>query len=164
MLSINMLSKLKYFLLILTSLLAFSACNEDEYADWKILNDKYMSDLVSKIENDTQGEYDDFHVTESGICYQVIHQGIMRFPNASSVVKVNYTGTMIDGTVFDSGTYFNYLSGTIEGWQEILPKMSGGAHFKVYIPADLAYGTDGSTVIPPYSTLIFDIYLVESFN
>lgn len=158
-----MLSKLKYLTLLLTSLIVLSACNEDEYADWKIINDKYMSDLVTKIQNNTNGEYGDYQITESGICYKIIHQGIMRFPNANSVVKVNYTGKMVDGTVFDSGTYYNYLSGTVEGWQEILPKMRGGAHFIVYIPADLAYGTDGSSAIPPYSTLIFDITLVESF-
>ena len=149
-----MLSNLKYIVLFLTSLIVFSACNEDEYADWKIINTQWL---------DQHKNDEGFVQTESGLCYKVIHQGIMRFPNANSVIKVNYTGKMIDGTVFDSGTYYNYLSGTVKGWQEILPRMRGGAHFIVYIPADLAYGTDGSSAIPPYSTLIFDITLVESF-
>jgi FKBP-type peptidyl-prolyl cis-trans isomerase len=139
--------------------LVFSACNEDKYADWKILNEQWMTHFTDSVKaNDST-----FVITSSGICYKVIHEGNMRKPSKNDAVKVNYTGKYIDGTKFDSGTYFNYLSGSIPGWQEVLTKVRDGSNVKMYIPASMAYGEDGRGDIPPHSTLIFDVILIESF-
>lgn len=153
----NINKKLAVIALILIAAIGFNSCTEDNFTDWKALNDKAMQDL--------QADPSLLH-TESGISYKILHQGELRYPNSGSVVNVTYTGWLVDGTKFDSGTYYNYLSSSIKGWQEILTKMRGGAHFIVYIPQDLSYAETGSTdgAIPPYSMLKFDIYLNNSEN
>ena len=88
-------------------------------------------------------------------------------PTAESTVKVHYTGTLIDGTEFDSSVKRNEpaqfpVSGVIPGWTEALQLMPVGSKFKLVIPQSLAYGANGAgDVIKPYSTLIFDVELLE---
>ncbi len=133
------------------------SCQEDEFTDWGALNTQWLE----------QHRTDDgFLKTESGIYYKIIHEGELRNPNSDSYVDIDYTGWLIDGTEFDSGSFQYYLPTAIAGWQEIVQKMKDGARFVVYIPSDLAYGADGSTSgdIPPYSTLIFDMTLIKSEN
>ena len=142
------------FLLLLV--LAFSSCEEDKYADWKLLNESWL---------ETHKSDSGFVQTESGLCYQVIHQGFMRKPNSDSNIVVKYTGTLIDGTEFDSSDEFEAnlaSSGLIDGWIEGIVKMNVGGRYKFYIPASLAYDADGSGDIPPYSVLIFDVTLIDS--
>ena len=85
----------------------------------------------------------------------------------TSIAVVNYTGKLIDGTEFDSSTKNGGpvtfpVGGVIKGWTEILQLMTKGAHWKVYIPAELAYGDRGAgAAIPPGATLIFDIMLED---
>lgn len=150
-----MIRKLKLLMVLVAGLVLMSACKEDEYADWKVLNHSWLE----QHKND-----EGFVQTESGLCYRVIHQGFMRFPNDNSVIRVEYNGKLIDGTTFDSGTFYRYLAESIPGWQEGLKLMRGGARFQFYIPSDLAYGEDGQGSIPPHSVLIFDLTLVESMN
>jgi FKBP-type peptidyl-prolyl cis-trans isomerase len=150
-----MIPKLKLLILLLTSVVLFSACEEDEYGDWKTLNNAWLE----KHKNDPG-----FVQTQSGLCYRIIHQGYMRFPNANSVIKANYTGKLIDGSTFDTGQFHRFLAESIKGWQEGVRLMRGGARFQFYIPANLAYGEDGGGIIPPHSVLIFDIELLESYN
>jgi FKBP-type peptidyl-prolyl cis-trans isomerase len=145
-----------YYIFVALTALFLSSCETDNYADWKLLNEQWLEKHKSD---------EGFTQTESGLCYKIIHQGILRYPNSSSVVKVNYTGTLIDGTEFESDTYYAYLSVAIDGWQEILLKLrGGGGRCIIYVPSDLAYGEDGSgDEIPPYSTLIFELELVDSY-
>lgn len=152
-----MLQTLKYLIIIVTVISCFSSCKEDEYADWKILNEKWLETNASKYANDTS-----FFKTESGIYYKVIHQGYYRRPNLTDWVKADYSGQLIDGRKFDSGHYYRYLYEAIAGWQEGIRLMKDGAHFIFYIPSNLAYGEKGSGAIPPNSTLIFDIKLIRS--
>jgi len=150
---------IQLLLLITTVALTFSSCTDDDYADWKILNEKWMENKVEILKRDSG-----YIETESGLLYKVIHQGTMRRPNSSSWVVVDYSGTLIDGTEFDSGEYSYYLSYTIDGWQEAIPKMNGGGKYIIYVPWDLAYGEDGSgDDIPPYSVLRFVVELVDSY-
>lgn len=144
---------LKYFLLLTVFALVFSSCEEDEYGDWKTLNDQWLA---------THQNDEGFTRTESGLCYKIIHQGYLRYPNSSSIIDVTFEGKMIDGTVFDSGRYYNYLSSTIKGWQEGLKLMRGGARFIFYVPSELGYGEEGVSDIPPHTTLIFDVTLNSS--
>lgn len=105
--------------------------------------------------------------TESGLQYEVIEEGEGDSPSTDDRVTVHYTGTLIDGTVFDSSRERGQpatfaLNQVIPGWTEGLQLMKEGAHYKFYIPSDLAYGERGAgNVIEPGSTLIFDVELVE---
>ena len=153
------------FLFLLTLLLTIilPACQENEWADWQLKNDQYMAQLKINNKNDST-----FHVTSTGLCYKVIYQGwpYNRKPNASSYIKVNYKGSLIDGSVFDSGTNAVFsLSGVVAGWKEGVTKMNGGGTYLLYIPAKLGYDTISTNKqIPPHSTLIFEVDLIDSYN
>ena len=105
--------------------------------------------------------------TQSGLQYQILKQGTGQSPKANSIVKVNYEGRLIDGTVFDSSIARNQaaefqVSQVIQGWTEGLQLMKEGAEYRFFIPAQLGYGQIGSgDVIEPNSTLIFDVELIE---
>lgn len=104
--------------------------------------------------------------TESGLQYKVITEGKGDKPTAEDTVTVNYKGTLLDGTVFDSSYDRKQpatfpLKGVIKGWTEGLQLMNAGAKFEFYIPADLAYGERGNRNIEPNSTLIFEVELIS---
>lgn len=103
--------------------------------------------------------------TDSGLQYKVITEGSGDTPSADSVVEVDYRGTLIDGTEFDS-SYANGepvqfpVNGVIKGWTEALQLMKEGAKWELYIPSDLAYGPGGAGgKIGPNATLIFEVEL-----
>ena len=104
--------------------------------------------------------------TDSGIQYRIIKEGIGSVPSDKSTVIVNYRGKLIDGTEFDSSysrkepSEFD-VDKVIKGWTEVLTMMPAGSIWEVFIPSSLAYGADGSGIIPPYSPLIFEIELID---
>ena len=105
--------------------------------------------------------------TESGLQYKVLSEGTGTKPTAESTVQVNYEGTLIDGTVFDSsferGTPIEFpLSGVIKGWTEGLQLMPEGSSFEFYIPSELAYGARGPASIGPNQALIFKVDLIQA--
>lgn len=103
----------------------------------------------------------------SGLQYQVIQEGTGAKPALTDKVKCHYHGTLIDGTVFDSsvdrGQPIDFpVNGVIRGWVEALQLMPEGSKWKLFIPADLAYGDQqAGAKIAPGSTLIFDVELIE---
>jgi len=103
--------------------------------------------------------------TESGLLYEVLKLGNGGpKPTATSDVEVRYRGELIDGTVFDESTtpITLNLSSVIKGWTEALQLMSVGDKYKLYIPYQLGYGEQGAgNDIKPYSTLIFEVELVN---
>jgi FKBP-type peptidyl-prolyl cis-trans isomerase FklB len=105
--------------------------------------------------------------TTSGLQYEVIKMGTGPKPTAQNTVKVHYVGTLIDGTEFDSSIKRNEpatfpVTGVIPGWTEALQLMPVGSKFKLYLPASIAYGPTGAgEVIKPYSTLVFEVELLE---
>jgi len=104
--------------------------------------------------------------TPSGLQYKIIKQGVGEMPHDSDMVSVHYTGTLIDGTKFDSsrdrGEPIEFpVNGVIPGWTEALKLMKPGAQFMLYIPSRLAYGDKATGPIPAGSTLIFDVELLE---
>lgn len=105
--------------------------------------------------------------TKSGLQYQGLKEGSGQKPKATSRVKVNYEGRLLDGTVFDSSIARNHpvefqLSQVIAGWTEGLQTMKEGGKTRFFIPANLAYGEVGAgDTIGPNSTLIFDIELLQ---
>lgn len=106
-------------------------------------------------------------VTDSGLQYEVLSEGDGPQPTESDTVVVHYEGTTIDGTVFDSSYERDNpatlpLNGVIQGWQEGLQLMKEGAKYKLYIPAQLAYGEQGAGGrIGPNEALIFEVELLE---
>jgi FKBP-type peptidyl-prolyl cis-trans isomerase len=102
----------------------------------------------------------------SGLHYEIVSQGTGPAPTPAQTVKVHYTGKLVDGTVFDSSVQRGepaefQLDQVIPGWTEGLQKLSKGGKIKLYVPPQLAYGDDGRPGIPPGSTLIFDVELLD---
>ena len=103
----------------------------------------------------------------SGLQYQVLVKGEGEVPQATDRVKVNYEGRLIDGTVFDASARHGGEPAeftpqqVIAGWTEALTMMPVGSKWRLFIPSDLAYGDRDQGQIKPYSTLIFDVELVE---
>jgi FKBP-type peptidyl-prolyl cis-trans isomerase FklB len=105
--------------------------------------------------------------TDSGLQYKVVEAGSGKSPSATDQVTVNYRGTLLDGTEFDSsyarGEPATFPVGNvIQGWQEVLPLMKEGAKWEVAIPSELAYGERGTGHgIGPNETLLFTIELIK---
>jgi len=106
-------------------------------------------------------------VTESGLQYKVLTEGKGETPKATDTVVTHYTGTTIDGKVFDSSVKRNApatfpVNGVIKGWTEALQLMKVGAKWQLFIPSELAYGERGAGAnIGPNQVLIFEIELLE---
>lgn len=105
--------------------------------------------------------------TSSGLQYLVLEEGKGKSPKATDTVLVHYKGNLLDGTEFDSSYKRNEpisfpLNGVIPGWTEGVQLMKEGGKIRLFIPSNLAYGSRGAGgVIPPDSTLIFDIELLK---
>ena len=130
---------------------------EKQYAENKEKGEQFLEENKGK---------EGVNVTESGLQYEVINMGSGEKPEASDRVKVHYHGTLIDGTVFDSSvergepTEFR-LNQVIPGWTEGLQLMPEGSKFRFYIPQDLAYGMRETGEIKPFSTLVFEVELLD---
>lgn len=104
--------------------------------------------------------------TKSGLQYKVLSEGAGPRPTLENTVKVNYEGKLLDDTVFDSsykrGQPVTFpLNSVIEGWKEGLQLMPVGSKYRLFIPADLAYGERGAgNVIGPNAVLVFDVELL----
>jgi FKBP-type peptidyl-prolyl cis-trans isomerase len=104
-------------------------------------------------------------VTKSGLQYEVLKKGDGPMPKATDTVKVDYIGTLIDGTEFDNsikrGEPAVFAVGqVIPGWSEALQLMNVGSKFKIVIPTELAYGDNGAPpVIEPGAVLVFEVDL-----
>jgi FKBP-type peptidyl-prolyl cis-trans isomerase FklB len=114
----------------------------------------------------TNGERTEVEQTASGLQYEVLAQGEGAKPAATDTVRVHYHGTFIDGSVFDSSVLRGEpaqfpVNGVIKGWVEALQLMPVGSKWKLYVPHHLAYGEQGAGSIPPCSTLVFEVELLE---
>lgn len=108
------------------------------------------------------------HITESGLQYIIQKEGNGKKPKATDKVKVHYTGTTIDGNIFDSSVQRGEpvefpLNNVIAGWTEGVQLMNVGSKYKFFIPYNLAYGEQGipQANIPPFAPLIFEVELLE---
>jgi len=103
----------------------------------------------------------------SGLQYMILTKGEGPAPGPDDIVRVHYEGTLIDGTVFDNSYHSETgeeipLNMVIPGWAEGIQLMNVGSKFRLFIPSSMAYGERGAgQVIPPYSTLIFTVELLE---
>jgi FKBP-type peptidyl-prolyl cis-trans isomerase FklB len=121
-------------------------------------SEKFLADNKKK---------DGVKTTASGLQYKVLKEGSGAQPKSSDTVTVNYRGTLMDGTEFDSSykrgqpTSFP-VGGVIKGWTEALQLMKVGSKYQLFIPANLAYGEQGRPGIPPNSLLIFEVELMDA--
>ena len=107
--------------------------------------------------------------TESGLFYNITKEGTGLSPSKGSKVSVHYKGSLIDGSVFDSSYQRNEpiefsvgIGQVIQGWDEGIMLLKKGASARFVIPSDLGYGAQGAGAnIPPNSTLIFDVELID---
>ena len=105
--------------------------------------------------------------TASGLQYEVLVEGNGNVPSTTDKVRVHYTGTLPDGTVFDSSVARGQpaefpVNGVIKGWIEALSMMPVGSKWRLAIPHELAYGERGAgAAIPPFSPLVFEVELLE---
>lgn len=130
----------------------------EKYGENKAAGEKFLADNKSK---------PGIQTTASGLQYEVIKEGTGVKPTASDLVKVHYEGKLTNDTIFDSSikrgepTEF-YVNQVIKGWTEGLQLMSVGSKYRFFIPQDLAYGAnENNPQIPPFSTLVFDVELLE---
>lgn len=134
---------------------ALSGCKKEDSAAAQLIIDKEI------IENYLAEKSLTAQSTSSGLYYIITKQGTGVKPTISSNVTVNYTGKLVDGTQFDSGTASFPLTNVIKGWQEGIPLFNAGGNGKLFIPSGLAYGSEGRPGIPANSVLIFDVYLIS---
>ena len=140
---------------------------DDYFKNKEIEKDKIKKLELDKIISITKG----MEKTKSGLFHLIENKGNNDFPSIGSTVSVHYTGKLVDGTIFDSSYQRNkpisFVLGkgqVIEGWDEGLLKMAKGGSGKFVIPSNLAYGENGAGgIIPPNSTLIFDLELIDFF-
>ncbi len=130
---------------------------QDQYGDNREAGEKFLAENKTK---------EGVQVTPSGLQYKVIKQGKGAIPTETDRVKVNYRGTLIDGTEFDSSYKRNEptvfaANQVIKGWTEALTMMPVGSKWELYIPQDLAYGSRNQGTIKPFSTLIFEVELLS---
>ncbi|MDD4991558.1 MAG: FKBP-type peptidyl-prolyl cis-trans isomerase [Paludibacter sp.] len=130
---------------------------ESQFGANKTAGEKFLAENAKKAGVTT---------TASGLQYEVITKGNGPIPTAESKVKVNYHGTLIDGTVFDSSVQRKSpvvfpVTGVIPGWTEALKLMPVGSKWKLYVPQQLAYGSQDRGAIKPFSMLIFEVELLS---
>lgn len=142
---------MKKILFIVVALVVFWGCEEEDPVEEQLKKD------IDKIEEYLKENNLTAESTSSGLYYIIEEPGTGDIPNIYSVVKIKYTGYLLDGTIFDQGETTNYLYSYIEGWQEGIPLFREGGKGKLLIPSKLGYGVDSRTGIPANSVLIFDI-------
>jgi FKBP-type peptidyl-prolyl cis-trans isomerase FklB len=120
---------------------------------------------------DKNGKRPEIKTTPSGLQYEVLVEGNGQMPTASDQVEVHYTGTLLDGTKFDSsvdrGVPATFgVTQVIPGWVEALQMMKEGDKWRLYIPSQLAYGPQGTPGGPigPNQTLLFDVELLKVYK
>jgi FKBP-type peptidyl-prolyl cis-trans isomerase FklB len=151
--------------------------NEWELADVDAFLRKTMTEIAEAEQLKAKADGEQFLVengkkegiitTASGLQYQVIQEGTGASPDFNDIVTVHYTGTLIDGTPFDSSVEKGVpmtrpANQLITGWTEGLQLMKEGSKMKFYIPSELGYGErPPGAVIPPHSVLVFDVELIS---
>lgn len=153
--------KLLFALLVVVVL---TSCHTNDWMDWKHQNEMWLLQNKQK---------DSIETTPTGLQYKCIERGEIHSSahvDDAKIVSIKYTGKLINGYVFDSSNrYEGYVGSFVPGFIEGLKKMKEFGVYEFYIPFYLAYGEAGTGIegtsshIPPYSTLIFRVELLDVY-
>lgn len=150
----------KLLFVFLLAVTGFSACKKDSSSDNYDATAQAAAD-DAKIQAYLKTNNLTATKDPSGVYYFVVKAGTGAYPTSTSTVNVNYKGTLLNGTVFDSGSLTNQsLSGLIAGWQYGIPYINTGGRIILYIPSTLGYKNQAQGSIPANSVLIFTIDLL----
>lgn len=151
----------KYILLLILFIAVFASCKKDSFDPAKqAATDDAAIQAYIKAKNITGTTKD-----ASGLYYKVITPGTGAYPNANSLVSMNYSGKLLNGTIFDTNTISNNtLSGFIEGWKIGIPHINTGGRILLLVPSALGYGNSAYGSIPANSVLIFTVDLTGFSN
>ena len=174
-------------LLLLLICIPLTSCSEqedeeaDEYANWQARNEAYIADIATKcqrIKNFTKDQNAEGDISDY-VYYEVLEQGTgTESPYYSDTVRISYRGRLIpttnypEGYVFDqtyvgafswqtTGVATSQVVGFVDGFTTALQHMHRGDRWRIYIPYQLGYNKTEKTDIPVYSTLIFDLALID---
>jgi FKBP-type peptidyl-prolyl cis-trans isomerase len=150
----------KLILLLAVFIAAFSSCSKDSFDPTKqaAKDDAAIQAYIAA--NNITATKD-----PSGVYYQVLTAGTGSYPTVSSLISVNYTGKLLNGSVFDSGTISSTALNTlVKGWQYGIPHINTGGRILLLIPSALGYGNTANTGIPANSVLIFTVDLTGFSN
>lgn len=161
-----MVSKVRYILLLMLVVLAFSSCKKNDWLDWKTENELWLKANLQKpfVYNDSVYT---IRETASGLQYVVIADPnpTEAKPGPNSYITAEYEGRLINGARFDKNVLHQYVYQLVEGFQEGIKKIHTHGTVVMFIPSELGYGKEGSgsegggSFVPPYSTLIFEVTL-----
>lgn len=150
----------KLFCLLLIAILV-CGCKQENWADWKVQNELWLANNAKQ---------EGVITTPTGLQYKCIEKGWEKSPRPddAKIVTIDYTGQLINDYIFDSADgAVMQVSAVVAGFAEGLKKMNQFGEYVFYIPYQLGYGAEGEGVegasgfIPPYSTLIFRVYLAS---
>ena len=149
----------RFLFLLAIPLIFFYSCSEDN----PLTYEEQLAKDIKKIEKYLADSNLVAESTKSGLYYIIEEEGNGYHPTATSVIKITYSGKLLNGLVFDSGTSTLSLLGVIKGWQQGIPLFSVGGKGKLFVPSGLGYGAYANGIIPANSVLVFDIQLVNIF-
>ena len=134
-----------------------SSCKQNDWLDWKTQNELWLIENAKRVGVET---------TPTGLQYKCIYQGVSpessARPDDAKMVTIAYNGKLINGYEFDSSdAYDGYVSDFVAGFSEGLKKMYQWGIYEFYIPYNLGYGSRPAGAIKAFSTLIFDITLLD---
>ena len=143
----------KYLLLLAILVTVFSSCSKDSFDPAKqAAKDDVAIQAYISANNITAAK------DPSGVYYQVITAGTGAYPTTNSLITVNYTGKLLNGTMFDSGSLHSVALNTmIRGWQYGIPHVNTGGRILLLIPSALGYGNATQGSIPANSVLVFTV-------
>ena len=151
----------KYILIFSLVIIGFSSCKKDtpfDAAKQAAADDTAIQAYITA--NSITATKD-----PSGVYYQVLTPGTGNYPTVNSLITVNYTGKLLNGTVFDSGSINSQvLTGLIKGWQYGIPHINTGGRLLLLVPSALGYGNSANGSIPANSVLVFTIDLTGFSN
>ena len=155
--------KITNIVLLLLGMVVLNSCKQDNWMDWKTQNELWLAENAKK---------EGVKTTHTGLQYKCIDPGEPNTPRVDNakIVRINYSGRLITGYEFDANSnYDGYVSTFVPGFSEGLKLMKEFGVYELYIPYELAYGIEGSGTegtsshIPPYSTLIFRVELLDVY-
>ena len=150
----------KYLLLLAVSVAVLSSCSKDSFDPAKQAAKDAAAIQAYISANNISATKD-----PSGVYYQVITSGTGAYPTVNSLITVNYTGKLLNGTVFDSGSINSTaLNSLVKGWQYGIPHINTGGRILLLIPSALGYGNSAQGSIPANSVLIFTVDLTGCSN